>query len=223
MKEKTSHSEYTLGEEIANALSHGLGACLSLAALALLVAKTLRSAPQGMEASYLAGSLVFGVSLFVLYTASTLYHSLTKPTAKKVFGILDHSSIYLLIAGTYTAFCLTALRGPLGWTIFAIIWSMAATGIIFYTIFGSRIRTLSAISYIPMGLLIILAGRPLKASLLASSGSHGSWTLLMTGGACYIGGMVFYSMKKVRWTHPIWHLFVIAGSALHFFSFYTSF
>lgn len=223
MKEKAKGNAYTLGEEIANAISHGLGACLSLAALVLLILKTLRSAPENMQASYLAGSLVFGISLFILYTSSTLYHALTKPTAKKVFGILDHSSIYLLIAGTYTAFCLTTLRGPLGWTILAIIWAMAAAGITCYTIFGSRMRTLSAISYIPMGLLIILAGQPMKAHLLADSGSHGSWFLLLAGGACYIGGMLFYAMKQVRWTHPIWHLFVIAGSSLHFFSFYTSF
>ncbi len=154
--------------------------------------------------------------------ASTLYHALTNPTAKKVFGILDHGSIYLLIAGTYTPYCLTALHGPLGWTVLGTIWTLAAAGITFYAIFGSKMRKLSAFTYTPMALIILFAAGPLKVNLYASSGNSFSWYFLLAGGACYIAGTAFYAMKKVKWMHALWHLFVIAGSALHFFSVYLS-
>jgi hemolysin III len=179
-------------------------------------------APTEYKVSYIVGFIIFGVSLIILYTASTLYHALTNPTAKKVFGIFDHSSIYLLIAGTYTPYCLTVLRGTLGWIIFGIIWGLAITGITFYSIFGSKMRRLSAITYIPMGLLIILAGQQMRQSLVAVSGSNISWYFLLIGGAFYIVGTIFYAMKKIKWTHFIWHLFVIAGSVFHFFSVYLT-
>jgi hemolysin III len=211
---------YSTGEEIASAVTHGIGVGLSIAALVLLVSKACRAAPAGYIASYIVGFTVFGTSLIILYTASTLYHALTNPTAKRIFGIFDHTSIYLLIAGTYTAYCLTALHGIIGWTLFGIIWGLAATGITFYAIFGSRMRTLSAITYIPMGLIIILASKPMKTSLLTLSGSNTSWNFLLIGGCFYIIGTAFYAMKKIKWTHFIWHLFVIAGSIFHFFSIY---
>jgi hemolysin III len=213
---------YTLGEEIGSAVTHGIGTGLSIAGLVLLIIKAVRYAPTAYKVSYIVGFIIFGVSLIILYTASTLYHALTNATAKKVFGIFDHSSIYLLIAGTYTAYCLTALHGALGWIIFGIIWGLAITGITFYSIFGSKMRRLSAITYIPMGLLIILAGQPMKQNLTAISGSNISWYFLLIGGAFYIAGTVFYAMKKIKWTHFIWHLFVIAGSVFHFFSVYLS-
>lgn len=211
---------YSLGEEIASAITHGLGAELSIAALVFLIIKAATSAPAGMKAHYIVGFSVFGASMIVLYLASTLYHALTNPAAKRVFGVFDHSSIYLLIAGTYTAYCLTALSGALGWTLFGIIWGLAATGITCYAIFGARMRRLSAITYIPMALIIILAANETKARLFAASGSDLSWRLLLAGGAFYIAGTAFYAMKKVKWTHFVWHLFVIAGSAMHFLSIY---
>lgn len=214
--------QYTLGEEIASAITHGIGAGLSIAGLVLLVVQAVMYAPEGYRASYIVGFTVFGASLIVLYLASTLYHALTNPLAKRLFGIFDHGSIYLLIAGTYTAYCLTALRGALGWAIFGVIWALAITGITFYSIFGSRMRKLSAVTYIPMGLIIVFASRTVRESLLAASGSGLSWVYLLVGGAFYILGTVFYAMKKVKWTHFVWHLFVMAGSVFHFFSVYLS-
>lgn len=211
---------YTLGEEIGSAVTHGIGAGLSIAGLVILVVRAATLAPPAHKASYIVGFVVFGVSLIVLYMASTLYHALTNPLAKKVFGVFDHGSIYLLIAGTYTAYCLSALRGPVGWTLFGIIWALAAAGITFYSIFGSRMRRLSAITYAPMGLIIVFAGKMTKVGLHSASGNDLSWYLLLAGGAFYIFGMIFYAMKKVKWTHFVWHLFVLAGSLMHFFSVY---
>jgi hemolysin III len=220
MTSNSVKKRYSLGEEIANAITHGIGTELSIAGLVLLIIKAVKYAPAQYKVSYVVGFAIFGVSLIILYIASTLYHALKNPTAKKVFGIFDHSSIYLLIAGTYTAYCITALRGALGWTIFGIIWAMAITGITFYAIFGSRMRRLSAITYVPMGLVIVFASGPTKASLIAVSGTNTSWYFLLIGGACYLVGTLFYAMKKIKWTHSIWHLFVIAGSIMHFFSVY---
>lgn len=220
MSNESIKKRYSIGEEIASAVTHGVGAEFSIAGLVFLVIRAAKFAPIEFRASYVVGFAVFGASLIILYLASTLYHALTNPKAKKVFGVFDHASIYLLIAGTYTAYCLTALRGALGWTIFGIIWGLAITGITFYAILGSKMRKFSAVSYIPMGLIIVLASGSVKESLLAASGNNVSWNLLLAGGACYIAGTAFYAMKKIKWTHSIWHLFVIAGSVLHFFSVY---
>ncbi|MBA4389967.1 MAG: hypothetical protein C0399_03415 [Syntrophus sp. (in: bacteria)] len=220
MPNESTKTRYTLGEEIANAITHGIGTGLSIAGLILLIVRAERYAPTEYKTSYIIGFTIFGVSMIILYSASTLYHALTNRVAKKVLGIFDHSSIYLLIAGTYTAYCLTVLRGVLGWTIFGIIWGLAAIGIIFYAVFGSRMRKLSAISYIPMGLIIIFAYRPMKTNLVTVSGDNISWYLLLIGGALYIAGTALYAMKKIKWTHFMWHLFVIAGSIMHFFSIY---
>jgi len=223
MAEQLQNSQYSTGEEIASAVTHGIGVGLSIAGLILLIVKAALHAPAEYRTSYIVGFSVFGTSMIILYLSSTLYHALTNPAAKKVFGVFDHSSIYLLIAGTYTAYCLTALQGALGWVLFGIIWAFSVTGITFYSIFGSKMRKLSAITYIPMGLLIILASDPLKTNLEAMSGSSVSWYFLLIGGAFYIVGTVFYAMKKIKWTHFIWHLFVIAGSIFHFFSIFLEF
>jgi hemolysin III len=222
MTNKSTTKSYALGEEIGSAVTHGIGTILSMAGLILLIVTACRYAPIEYKSSYIVGFIIFGVSLIILYTASTLYHALTNVMAKKVFGIFDHSSIYLLIAGTYTAYCLTALHGTLGWVIFGIIWVIAVTGITFYSIFGAKMRRLSAITYIPMGLIIIFAAQPMKQNLIRVSGSNISWYFLLIGGAFYIVGTGFYAMKKIKWTHFIWHLFVIAGSVFHFFSVYWS-
>jgi len=213
---------YTRGEEIASALIHGAGTVLSVAGLVMLITRAVNYVPVEYHLSFLVGFITFGSSLIILYLASTLYHALTNPAAKKIFGIFDHSSIYLLIAGTYTPFCLTTLHGALGWTMLGVIWCLAVTGIACYSIFGSRIRTISAVTYIPMGLIIVFAAGPMKANLFSVSGNNISWDLLVAGGASYIAGTAFYAMKKKKWTHSIWHLFVIAGSIMHYFSVYFS-
>ncbi len=205
---------YSIGEEIANAVTHGIGAGLSIAALVLLIVRAARYAPHNLRADYIVGFSIFGSSLIILYLFSTLYHALPLK-AKKVFGIFDHCSIYILIAGTYTAYCLTVLHGAVGWVIFGIIWGLAVLGIVLYSIFGSAVRVLSVVTYIPMGWLILFAARPLKAQL-----NTVSFRFLILGGLIYTTGCIFYAMKKVKWMHGIWHLFVLGGSIMHFFSLY---
>jgi hemolysin III len=208
---------YTTGEEIFNAITHGIGAGLAIAATVLLVIKAVIYAPVDMRIQYITGWTIFGASLIVLYLMSTLYHALTPEKAKKVFAIFDHSSIYFLIAGTYTPFCLTTLYGPLGWTLFGIIWGLAATGISLYAVFGSRLRTASAITYILMGWMIFIAIKPLIAGLPTIS-----LIFLLVGGAAYTLGVFFYVRKNTKWMHSIWHFFVLAGSVFHFFAVYLS-
>ena len=207
---------YTTGEEIINAITHGIGTLLSIAGLVLLIIRAVYYAPDEYRARCIVGFTIFGSSLIILYLFSTLYHALPLGT-KKVFGIFDHCSIYILIAGTYTAYCLTALRGAVGWSIFGIIWGLAVVGIVLYAIFGSRVRVLSVVTYIPMGWLIIFATKPLREQL-----SLLSFRFLILGGVLYTVGCIFYAMKKIKWMHGVWHLFVLAGSIMHFFSIYYS-
>ncbi|MDR2898344.1 MAG: hemolysin III family protein [Spirochaetaceae bacterium] len=208
---------YTIGEEIFNAITHGVGAGLSVAALVLLIIRAVKYAPEAGRGAYITGFAVFGVTMIILYMMSTLYHALTPEKAKKVFSIMDHSSIYLLIAGTYTAFCLSVLRGPVGWTIFGIIWGLTAAGIALYAVFGNRLRAASVITYILMGWLIVFAFKPMREGLPPIS-----ILFLVIGGVVYTLGCIFYAMKKVKWMHSIWHLFVLGGSIMHFFSVYFS-
>lgn len=209
---------YRLDEEIANAITHGLGTFLSIAALVILVLHASIDAPADQKNYYIVSFCIFGFSMIFLYMMSTLYHSLLKTKAYPVFERLDHSAIYILIAGTYTAYCLTALRETVGWWIFGIIWGLAAIGISFYAVFGSKLRVVSLFTYILMGWIIVFAADPLKAVI-----SNRSWTLLLAGGIVYTGGALIYVLKKIRWTHPIWHLFVLGGTTLHFFSILYSF
>lgn len=207
---------YTTGEEILNAITHGIGALLSIAALVLLILKAVFSAPVEYKGQCVVGFTIFGSSLVILYVFSTLYHALPLG-AKKLFGIFDHCSIYILIAGTYTAYCLTALRGAVGWVIFGVIWGLAVVGIALYAVFGSRVRVLSVVTYIPMGWLIIFATKPLSEQLPLLS-----FRYLIVGGLVYTVGCVFYALKKIKWMHGVWHLFVLGGSIMHFFSIYYS-
>ncbi|MDE6705964.1 MAG: hemolysin III family protein [Treponemataceae bacterium] len=209
--------QYSSGEEIFNAVTHGVGAALSAAALVLLVVRAVTRAPAEQRGYYVVSFALFGASLVVLYLMSTLYHALTPQLAKKVFAVFDHSSIYFLIAGTYTPFCLTALRGAAGWTLFGIVWTLALAGISLYAVFGSRMRSVSAVTYVVMGLLVLFAIRPMRAALPPVS-----LALLIAGGVAYLVGFVFYALKKIKWMHSVWHLFVLAGSVLHFFSVYLS-
>ncbi|MBN2811006.1 hemolysin III family protein [Treponema zuelzerae] len=209
---------YRLSEEIANAITHGIAAFLSIAGLVILITRAVLHAPEGETAYYVTAFSIFGFSMVFLYLMSTLYHSLLKTKAYSVFERLDHSAIYVLIAGTYTAYCLTALRGTVGWWIFGIIWGLAAAGISLYAVFGSKLRYISLFTYIGMGWIIVFAADPLKAVV-----SEDSWVLLLAGGIVYTVGAGVYALKKIKWTHPVWHLFVMGGTILHFFSILKSF
>ena len=194
-------------DEIASALTHGLGAVAALAGGAVLI--TL-AALHG-DAWQLGASIVFGVSLLLLYTASTLYHAIQHPVAKGRLKVFDHCAIYLLIAGTYTPFTLIGLRGTWGWGLFAAIWSLAIGGVVFKLFYTGRFKRLSTAIYIAMGWLIVVAIKPMLASLDA-------WTIgwLFAGGLFYTLGTYFYHRESIRFSHAIWHLFVIAGSVCHF-------
>jgi hemolysin III len=194
-------------EELVNALTHGLGAIAALAGSAVLI--TL-AAVYG-DGWQLAGAIVFGICLLLLYVASTLYHAIQHPMAKARLKVVDHCAIYLLIAGTYTPFTLIGLRGPWGWGLFTAIWTLALAGVAFKLYFTGRFKLLSTAIYIAMGWLVIVAIKPLLGAL-------DDWTFgwLLAGGACYTLGTVFYHRPSVRYSHAIWHLFVVAGSVCHF-------
>jgi len=203
----SNQDAHALRDEIANALTHGLGAAAALAAGAVLI--TL-AAIYG-DGWQLAGAIVFGVALLLLYTASTLYHAIQHPVAKGRLKVFDHCAIYLLIAGTYTPFTLVGLRGPWGWSLFAAIWTLAVAGVVFKLFFTGRFKRLSTAIYIAMGWLVIVAGKPMLSSL-------DTWTIswLLGGGVAYTLGTIFYHRESIPYSHAIWHLFVIAGSVCHF-------
>jgi hemolysin III len=195
------------GEEIASAVTHGLGAAASIAGLAVLAAV---AAVRG-DAWHVVSVSIFGASLFVLYAASTLYHSLPLGRAKAVFRVLDHSAIYLLIAGTYTPFALVSLRGPWGWSLLGVIWGCAVVGIVLRTTFGARWRMARVILYVAMGWAGLVAVRPMIAAVPA-----GGLALVALGGLAYTGGLAFYGWRRLPYHHAVWHLFVLTGSALHY-------
>jgi hemolysin III len=197
------------GEEIANAITHGIGALLAIAALVVLV---VLAAMKGTVWHVVSFS-IFGTTLVLLYFASTLYHSLTFTRAKGLFHKFDHISIYLLIAGTYTPFCLTALRGWIGWTVFGIVWTCAIFGAVIKAIsIGSKVR-LSTILYVMMGWVILIAIKPLYEAM-----SFNGFMFLIAGGVSYTLGTFFFMRDQVKYNHSVWHLFVLGGSVLHFFS-----
>ena len=204
--------DYTLGEELMNSITHGLGAALGVVALVLCIVK---SAIAGNVYGVVASS-VYGSTLVLLYTMSCLYHALKVNRAKKVFQTFDHCSIFLLIAGTYTPITLVALNGWLGWSLFGVVWAAAVTGIVFNGISVKKYKVLSMICYIAMGWVIILVFPTFIKSV-----SWGCVRLLLWGGISYTVGAVIYAFgKKARYVHSIWHIFVLIGSILHFFSIY---
>lgn len=196
-------------EEIANAITHGLGALMAIAALVIL---TVFSAIKG-NAWHIVSFSVFGATLVILYLASTLYHSLTNEKVKILFRKLDHMSIYLLIAGTYTPFCLTVLNNWIGWTLFGIVWGSAILGIVVKAFFTGKKELLSTIVYVVMGWVALFAIKPLFDSV-----SLTSFILLMAGGVFYTAGTYFFTKDRIKYFHSIWHLFVLAGSTFHFFA-----
>lgn len=200
---------YTKGEEIANAITHGVGAVMAIAALVLLVVFSVFKGTVWHVVSY----SIFGATLVILYLESTLYHSLTNKRAKRLFRKFDHMSIFLLISGTYTPFCLTVLRGPIGWIIFGVVWGSTVLGIVSKSFFTGKKDTLSTILYVVMGWVIIISIKTLYMSMTLSG-----LIFLVLGGILYTGGTFFYARDKMRFNHGIWHLFVIGGSVCHFFS-----
>jgi hemolysin III len=199
--------QYTLGEEIANGVIHGLGVALSVVALVLLIVSAVGTGDPWR----LASAIVYGTCLVLEYTASTLYHSLPQPRAKHIFKILDHAGIYLLIAGSYTPFLLVTLRDDGGWWMFALIWAIAAAGIAVEAFWTYRLKWVSVVVYLAMGWLVVFAIKPLVAALAP----EGVW-LLVAGGLLYSLGTIFYMLKRVRYMHAVWHVFVLGGSVCHF-------
>ncbi len=200
---------YTPREEVANTISHGLGVLLSIVGLVVLVV----AASLGGSARTVICCAVFGTSLIVLYTASTLYHAIPPTPAKGVLRIFDHVAIYLLIAGTYTPFTLVSLRGAWGWTIFGLVWGLAGLGILAETTALRRFRAISLVLYLAMGWMAAIAIKPLIRSL-----DSGGSVLLFSGGLFYTLGLAFYGWRRLPYNHTIWHLFVLTGSILHFFA-----
>ena len=209
MMTRAAASRYTVGEEIANSVTHGVGGLLAIAGLAVV---TTFAALNG-DVWHVVACSVYGATLVVLYTSSTLYHSIQAPRAKAVFRAIDHSAIFLLIAGTYTPFTLVNLRGPWGWTLFGVIWGLAALGIVFQVSMLRRWPVLQVLLYIGMGWVVLVAAKPLVAAIPV-----GGLALLGAGGLAYTGGVAFYAWRRLPYHHAIWHLFVLAGSALHFFA-----
>jgi len=199
----------TVGEEIANSLSHGAGLAMAIVGTPVLIIAAVRYG----TAWNTVGVSVFSASMISLYLASTLYHALTHDGAKRVFRVLDHSAIFILIAGTYTPFTLGVMRGPWGWTLFGLVWGLALLGVIKKALFGAQYVWLSVALYLIMGWLVVIAG-PQVWQRVPLSGLV--W--LLAGGVAYTTGIIFFAAHRFRYTHFAWHLFVIAGTACHFFA-----
>lgn len=203
------HPQYTVGEEIANSVTHGIGVALSIAALVIMIVK---AAVGGAHPASLASALVFGISLILEYLASTLYHAIAPQSAKRVFRIIDHSCIYVLIAGSYTPFCLVTLADAGGIPLCIAVWAIAAAGILFEAFMRERQpRWVTVAIYLAMGWLVVFR-LPQLLELLHPT----ALVLLALGGVCYTVGTVFYVLKKIRYMHSIFHLWVLAGSVLQF-------
>ena len=205
-----SQRSQTFGEEIANATTHGAGLVASIAAIPLLVVAAVgRNDPW-----QIVGGAIFGATLVMLYLSSTIYHALPESRAKRALRVVDHSAIYLLIAGTYTPFTLGVLRGPWGWSLLGTIWGLAILGITAKCTVGFRFPRLSTVFYVAMGWLVVVAIQPLVTHLSAAGLG---W--IVAGGVCYTAGVPFYATdSRLRFGHAYWHLFVVAGSVCHFFA-----
>jgi hemolysin III len=199
----------SFGEEIANSVSHGVGFLAALVASPFLV---LAAAQRGGLLA-VVGASVFAGTMAALYLASTLYHALPRNKAKRVFRVLDHSAIFLLIAGTYTPFTLGIMRGAWGWTLFGVVWVLAALGVILKSVGGIRYPRLSTTLYIGMGWLALIAIRPLSVHVPVAG-----LVWLIAGGVAYTAGIAFYAAERVRYGHFVWHMFVLTGTVCHFFA-----
>lgn len=214
----SSKKLYTLGEEISNSITHGIGSLLSIAALVIMVVV----AAIHHNTIGVVTSAIFGASLIILYTMSTLYHAISNEKAKKVLKVFDHCTIYLLIAGSYTPFTLVALRSvdpAKAWVIFSIVWAIAVFGIVMYAFFKNRFKVLNIVSYIVMGWVVLIA-LPEIIQFFKVNNAMAGFYLLLAGGLSYTLGVIFYALQKknLRYFHTIWHLFVLGGSICHFLS-----
>lgn len=196
------------GEEAANAISHGLGLLASLAGIPILIGTTLQ---RGTSA--IVGASVFAAALLLLYGSSTVYHALPRGKAKRVLRVLDHSAIFLLIAGTYTPFTLTVLRGAWGWSLLGVVWGLAAAGVVLKAVGWLRHRVLSTGLYLAMGWLVLVAIQPLSERLPALG-----LLWLVAGGLFYTAGVPFFAARRLRYAHFLWHLFVLGGTACHYYA-----
>lgn len=203
----TTSTRERLSDTIANSVTHGVGAILAIAGLVVLV---VLAATRG-TVWHVVSCAIYGSTLVLLYLSSTLYHSLQGRRVKKVFRVFDHSSIYLLIAGTYTPFLLVTLRGGWGWTLFGILWGLTIAGVVFKSLMVDRFPAISTTIYIAMGWLAVFAIKPLVQAI---SISGMAW--IVAGGLAYTLGVVFFALDRKRFFHAIWHLFVLAGSVLHY-------
>lgn len=197
-----------LGDILANAITHGIGAVLTMAGAVYLIVASTRGTSR-----LIVSCAIFSGALVPLYLCSTLYHSLVRTRARHVFHVLDHSAIYVLIAATYTPFTLVSLRGPLGWVLFAIVWSLAIAGVVFKSCAVGRFPVISTSLYLLQGWLAIFVAR----ALVNAIGWHGMLWLL-AGGAAYTLGVIFFALDRLPYFHAAWHIFVLAGSAAHYFA-----
>jgi hemolysin III len=204
-----SYRTLTRGEEIINSITHGAGLLFSAIAIGILIVQ----AKEKGDNWHLVSFIIFGSSMLLLYLSSTLYHSTANPSLKHIFARFDHAAIFFLIAGTYTPFLMTSLRGPTGWWLFGVIWGMAITGAVIRTIYLMKFRKLMVIIYLLMGWMFLFAIVPASKVL-----SSESMMLLIAGGISYSAGVIFYVRRNMKYSHGIWHLFVLGGSVLHFFS-----
>jgi hemolysin III len=200
---------FTIAEEIAHSLTHGAGLLLGIAALVLMIVFAAR---EGSTVAVVASS-IYGSTLILLYSASTLYHALPRGRAKRVFGILDHAGIFLLIAGTYTPFTMVTLRGRFGWAVFGVIWGIAALGVVVEAVSRGKLRRLQLVLYLAMGWGMVFVCRPLLREL-----ATGGLVLLLAGGLAYSLGVIFFVWRRLPFHHAIWHVFVLGGSVCHFFA-----
>lgn len=205
----TRMDTHAFREEVANSISHGLGLVLAIVAVPILVLAAIRAG----SVHFVVGASVFGGTMIILYLASTLYHSLTHETAKSICRVFDHTAIFLLIAGTYTPFSLGVLRGPWGWSLLAVIWTLAIVGITLKIRKRTRHSRITIVLYVIMGWLAIVAVKPM-VMLIPVPGI----LLIFAGGIAYTGGLAFFAAQRIRYNHFIWHLFVIAGTTCHFFA-----
>ena len=209
---RISIPRYSLGEELMNSITHGIGACLGIAALVLCIVKSCNP----LDGYKLASSIVFGLTTTLLYLMSCLYHALKVNRAKRVFRVIDHCTIFLLIAGTYTPYTLITLHGMTGWVLFGVVWGVGILGIVLNAVSLRRFAKMSVACYIALGWVVLFASRQLIASLAPA----GLW-LLLAGGIAYTIGAVLYGIgSKKPYFHSIFHFFCLVGTALHFFSIY---
>ena len=208
---KKALPKYTLGEDLTNSISHGIGACLSVAALVLCIVK---AALHGTTAG-VVGASIYGSTLIIMYCMSTLYHAITNEKARHIFRVFDHLSIYLLIAGSYTPITLVTLKGAMGWTLFGIVWGVAILGIVLNSISLEKFKVFSMISYVAIGWAVVIGAKDIIEKL-----DRNGLMLLLYGGIAYTVGIIFFALKKYKYMHSIWHFFVLCGSILQFFSIY---